>query len=257
MTPAELLCHAKEIGLSGISITDHDTIEAYSQAPLIAKEFGLLLGTGVEFSCFFSGMSVHVLGYGFDLDSTPIHNLCVRHQQRRMLRNRTILERLSRLGMSISEEELLATSGRTVGRPHIAQLMVQKGYVSSIKGAFDRYIGDGKPCFDPGVGMTVDETIKIIHEGRGKAFLAHPHLLEHGNKIKELLKLPFDGIECYYAKFPLAQEARWIQAAEKRGWLMSGGSDFHGSIKDYIPLGCSWVGEETFHKIFQHLNLSH
>lgn len=252
MSPEELLRHAKEIGLSGLSITDHDTIEAYVQAPSIAKDLGIILGTGIEFSCVFRKMSVHVLGYDFDLNNLAIQELCQRHQKRRSLRNRAILQKLSRLGMPIFEEELLKIGEKTLGRPHIAQLMVQKGYASSIKEAFNRFIGDGKPCYDAGEGISVEETISIIHQGGGKAFIAHPHLLEHANRIRELLKLPFDGIECHYAKFPADQEKRWIQAAKERGWLMSGGSDFHGSVKDYIQLGCSWVGEEDFYKIFQH-----
>lgn len=252
MTPGELLLHAKEIGLSGISITDHDTIEAYVQAVAIARELGLALGAGVEFSCIFRAMSVHVLAYDFDLKSPAILKLCARHQQRRTLRNKAILEKLSRIGMPIFEEELMRMGEKTVGRPHIAQLMVQKKYVASIKDAFNRFIGDGKPCFDAGEGVSVEETIDIIHQGGGKAFVAHPHHLEHASRIKELLKLPFDGIECHYAKFPPEQEKRWIQAAKERGWLMSGGSDFHGTVKDYIQLGCSWVDQETFNKIFQH-----
>lgn len=256
MTPSELLHHAKEIGLSGIVITDHDTIEAYHEAPALAKKLGLLLGSGVEFSCMYRAMSVHVLGYDFDLNSPEILQLCRRHQERRRLRNKAILEKLSRLGMRIEEEELTALGAkgeRTVGRPHIAQLMIQKGYVPSIKDAFNRFLGDGKPCYVPGEGITVEETIDILHQGGGKAFIAHPHLLEHARRIKELLKLPFDGIECYYAKFPADQQARWVQVARERGWLISGGSDFHGTVKDYIQLGCSWVDEETFYKIFQHL----
>lgn len=251
MTPEELLRHAKEIGLSGISITDHDTIEAYGVAPLIASELGLLLGTGVEFSSLFQTLSVHILGYDFNLSSPAIRKLCQRHQERRTKRNRLILEKLSRLSMPLLEEELLAMGERTVGRPHIAQLMVKKGYVSTIKQAFNLYIGDGRPCFDPGDSISAEETIFIIHQGGGKAFIAHPQLLEHANKIKELLKLPFDGLECYYAKFPPEQEKRWIRIAKEKGWLMSGGSDFHGSAKPYIQLGSSWVDEESFHKIFQ------
>jgi 3',5'-nucleoside bisphosphate phosphatase len=253
MTPQQLLLLAKEIGLAGISITDHDTIEAYAQAPTIARQLGLLLGSGVEFSCIFQKMSVHVLGYDFDLTCPGIAKLCAHHQDRRTHRNKAILDNLSRLGIIIPEEELVSVGGRTIGRPHIAQLMVKKGYAGSIKEAFNHFIGDGKPCYVPGEGVTVEETIKTIHQAGGKAFIAHPHLLEHARKIKELLKYPFDGIECHYARFPPEQEKRWIQTAKERGWLISGGSDFHGSIKDYIQLGCSWVDEEHFHKIFQHL----
>lgn len=251
LTPRSLLLHAKEIGLSGISITDHDTIEAYTVAPLIAKELDLQLGSGVEFSSVFQTLSVHILGYDFDLESPAIHKLCQRHKQRRQNRNRGILEKLRRLNMPLSEEELLAMGEAALGRPHIAQLMIQKGYVATITQAFNLYIGDGRPCFDSGEGISSEETIAIIHQGGGKAFLAHPHLFRHAGKVKELLKLPFDGIECYYARFPLSQEKRWIKIAKEKGWLASGGSDFHGALKEYIPLGCSWVNQEIFNQIFQ------
>jgi len=255
MSPEELLVHAKEIGLSAIAITDHDTIVAYAQAIPIAKQLGILLGSGAEFSCMFQKMSVHILGYDFDLKSPSIADLCVRHERRRYLRNKAILDNLSRLGMVISEEELASVGGKSVGRPHIAKVMVEKGYVGSFKEAFNQYIGDGKPCYDPGEGISVQETIEIIHQAKGKAFIAHPHLLEHSRKIKELLKYPFDGIECYYAKFPIEQAIRWLNIAKEKGWLISGGSDFHGSVKDYIQLGCSWIDEENFYKIFQHTPL--
>lgn len=251
MTPEQLLIHAKEIGLSGISITDHDTIEAYAVAPAIAKELGLLLGNGVEFSSVFQDLSIHILGYDFDLESKAILDLCERHRNRRKDRNKAILERLSRLSMPILEEELLAMGERSIGRPHIALLMIQKGYVSTIKEAFNTYIGDGRPCFVPGDSISSEETLSVIHEGGGKAFIAHPHLLGHANKIKHLLQLPFDGIECHYGRLPPEQEKRWIKIAHEKGWLISGGSDFHGSVKEFIQLGCSWVDEESFHNIFK------
>jgi predicted metal-dependent phosphoesterase TrpH len=251
MTPSELLYHAKAVGLQGISITDHDTIEAYTTAPQIAKELGLLLGNGVEFSSYFQNFSVHILGYDFDLSSPEIQKLCERHQNRRVKRNKSILEKLSRLSMPLLEEELLAMGERSIGRPHIAKLMIQKGYVSTIKEAFNLYLGDGRPCFDSGEVVSSEETIAVIHQGGGKAFVAHPHLLEHANYIKKLLKLPFDGLECYYGRFSLEQEKRWLKIAQEREWLISGGSDFHGPSKEYIQLGCAWVGEEHFHKIFQ------
>ena len=253
MTPLELLHCAKETGLSGIAITDHDTIDAYTQAIPAAKELGILLGCGVEFSCMYRKTSVHVLAYDFTLNHLDIATLCLRHHKRRTLRNQIILGKLSRLSMPILEEELVSIGKRSLGRPHIAQLMVKKGYVSSIKEAFNRYIGDGKSCFDPGVAISVEETIEIIHQAGGKAFIAHPHLLQGASRIRELLQLPFDGLECYYARFPKEHEKRWLNIAKEKGWLISGGSDFHGSVKEYIHLGSSWVDEESFYKIFQHL----
>jgi 3',5'-nucleoside bisphosphate phosphatase len=253
MTPSELLAHAKQIGLSALAITDHDTIEAYGTAPAVAKQLGLLLGHGVEFSSTFEGLSVHILGYDFDLLSSSIQVLCEKHRLRRKERNKAILEKLSRLQMPILEEELLEMGERSIGRPHIAKLMVQKKYVPTIKQAFNRYIGDGKPCFAPGKEISAEETIAVIHEGGGKAFIAHPHLLGHAAKTKRLLELKFDGIECHYARFLPEQESRWLKIAKEKNWLVSGGSDFHGSNKEYIELGCSWVNEVIFHQIFQRL----
>ncbi|MBS0650823.1 MAG: PHP domain-containing protein [Verrucomicrobia bacterium] len=248
--PEELVVHAKEVGLSALCITDHDNVDAYPSAIPKAKEIGLILAAGVEFSSVFKEMSVHILGYDIILDHPDLLSLCQRHKQRRIDRNRAILEKLAARGMPISEEELMQ-KGTNLGRPHIAQIMIEKGYVATIKQAFQLHIGDDAQCFVRGESISSEETIEQIHKAGGKAFLAHPHLMDHQNKIRELLKLPFDGIECHYAKFLADQEKRWIKMAKERQLLISGGSDFHGAAKSYIPLGCSWVDEQTFNQIFQ------
>jgi predicted metal-dependent phosphoesterase TrpH len=249
LTPQELVALAKESGLSGLSVTDHDTIDAYETLIPEARRLGILLGAGVEFSCEFKGKSVHILGYDFRLDSPEIRAFCERHQKRREERNRAILAKLSRIGLVIGEQEL--PSAGTVGRPHIAHLMVKKGYVSSFKEAFQLYLGEGKRCYDEGVTFSAQEGVDVIHQGGGKAFVAHPHLLSDGGFIRELLTLPFDGIECHYARCSPEKERRWLKIAKEKGLLISGGSDFHGALKEHIPLGSSWVDEECFHKIFQ------
>jgi hypothetical protein len=243
----QLVEHAVEKGLQGLSITDHDSVDAYQTAFPRAKELGLLLGTGVEFSTQFRAVNVHVLGYNYCLDSPELHAFCKRHRERRVKRNLAILEKLKQHGMPIAEEEL---KGNIIGRPHIAQLMVQKKYVGSIKEAFTFYLGDNKVCYAPSEIFSIEETLSVIHQAGGKAFLAHPHLLEHGRIVKEILQFPFDGIECYYSRCHLDKEKRWIKIAKEKGLLMSGGSDFHGAIKPDIPLGCSWVDEVVFHQIF-------
>jgi hypothetical protein len=242
---------AKENGLGALSITDHDTCAAYAIAKPLAASLGILLGHGIEFSSFFGDQSVHILGYDYDVESREILSLCHRHTTRRSERNARILERLRRFNMVVHEKEL--PEGKTVGRPHIAGLLVQKGYVSSVQEAFDRYIGDGKPCFDPGEGVASEETIAILHAGGGKAFLAHPHIIKHTGRLKEILSLPFDGIECYYARSAPHIEKRFLKLAAERGLLVSGGSDFHGAIKPNLSLGSSWVDEVRFHQIFQRL----
>jgi predicted metal-dependent phosphoesterase TrpH len=247
VTPVELIQLAKQLGLKGLSITDHDSIDAYQTAIAAAKAAGIRLGTGVEFSCEFQGTSLHLLGYDFDLNNSGIQQLCLRHKKRREVRNLAILAKLEKAGMPISYEELQAKGGNTIGRPHIAQLMVEKGYVKNLREAFNHYIGEGKQCYDPGEPFTVEEAIDVIHGAGGKAFVAHPQLLPNEFPVEELLKLPFDGLECFYCRI---FKKSWAEYAEARGWIMSGGSDFHGSTKPENELGCSGVDEETFNKIF-------
>jgi len=255
MDPEEIVFHAKKLGLSGLSITDHDSILAYKEAIPAAKKAGILLGSGVEFSSMDHGVSVHILGYDIDLDNPDLLALCKRHIERRHDRNERIIQKLKAQGMPIDSEPFdeKAAQGLPAGRPHIAKALMEKGYVDSIQSAFNQLIGDGKPCFDPGISISSDETIEVIHAAKGKAFLAHPHVIRDRGRMPLLLEKPFDGIECYYSKCFPEKERKWLKLAEKKNLLISGGSDFHGSIRPGIELGCSWVNRETFDKIFQKL----
>lgn len=251
-SPKQLIEQAKAIGLSGLSITDHDTIAAYETAIEAAHKMGLLLGSGVEFSSMDDKISVHVLGYDIDLQNSSLKALCHKHIERRIDRNRRIVKKLRQHGVPIDDNELEQQMllGLPIGRPHIAAALVAKGYVKTIQEAFNRYIGDNMPCFDPGDPISTEETLDVIHIAGGKAFLAHPHLMLR-EQIVKLLEKPFDGIESYYSKCNPEKEKRILKIAKHRGLLISGGSDFHGTIRPDIPLGCSWVDENTFHQIFQ------
>ena len=124
--------------------------------------------------------------------------------------------------------------------------MVKKGYAESINDAFKRYLGEGKSCFAPGESFSTQETIDLVHAGGGYAIIAHPHLIDDRKVVKELLKMNFDGLEGYYANFPQDRNDPWLKVAQERGWLVTGGSDYHGSVKPTISLGASWTPEETF-----------
>ncbi len=250
--PDQLIVLAKTLELQGLSITDHDTIAAYERALPVAQAAQLLLLPGVEFSAVHRNEPVHVLGYAFHLGHPAIHQFCERHQRRRLERNARMLSNLRKLGFHVSEEELYQEQTGTIGRPHIALLLVKKEIVSSVKEAFHRYLGEGKPAYDPGEGIRVEETIACIHAAQGKAVLAHPHLLQRSSTIRDMLAMPFDGIEGYYAKMTAEQERRWIEIGIKKGWLVTGGSDYHGVVKPQIPLGCSWTGNETFQMLYEH-----
>ncbi len=250
MTPTELIRHAKKLGLHGLSITDHDTIDSYSEAIEIAKKEGIHLGTGIELSCEFNGHSLHILGYDFDPFNDRILQLCQRHHRRREDRNLAMLEKLHQHQMPISYEELLAKArGNTIGRPHIAEIMMEKGYVKTIRDAFNLHIGEYGNCYVQGEPFSVQEAIDILHGAHGKAFIAHPQLLPKQLPLDDLLQHPFDGMECFYSRLT---KRSWIAIAEQKRWLMSGGSDFHGSVKPEVVLGCNGVDRDTFYRIFEH-----
>lgn len=251
--PQVLLRLAKQAGLQGLSITDHDTLDAYTPELFAeAETLNIRLLPGIEISSELDDVAVHILGYGYDLADVHLKSFLVQMQKRRAERNRAILHKLAQRKMAISEEELKAfATERTIGRPHIAQLMVQKGYVRTTREAFEHYLREGGLCYAPGIKYKPNEVIDQIHKAKGKAILAHPHFYKKGSFLRKLLDLPFDGLECYYALLAKEQERPWLQIAEERHLIVTGGSDYHGALKPHIPLGCSWVGLSTFEQLLQ------
>lgn len=253
--PHVLLRLALQAGLQGLSITDHDTLDAYTPALFKdAEELGLRLLTGIELSSELDQVPVHILGYGYDVHAPHLKGFLEDLQNRRRERNLAILKKLAARQMPISEEELISFSlsirqKRTIGRPHIALLMVKKGYVDTPQEAFERYLREGALCYAAGIKVTPKEAIEQIHQAKGKAVLAHPHFLKKGSFLRKLLDLPFDGVESYYSLLHKEQEKPWLKLAKERGWIATGGSDYHGTLKPRIPLGCSWVNETTFNAL--------
>jgi predicted metal-dependent phosphoesterase TrpH len=247
LTPKELIDLAVSSGLKGLSITDHDTIDAYGEAILLAKEAGIQLLPGVELSTLENGHSVHILAYGFDLKSPVIRELCEEQMRRRQGRVQRILESLSDLGMEVSVE----ITG-SVGRPHVASAMVKAGFVQSVPEAFRKYLSEGKSAFVPTDAVSSAEAIDTIHQAGALAVLAHPVLIKRNRLLRNLLERPFDGLEAYYARVPAAEKERFVKIALSQGWLATGGSDFHGPSTRYGTLGTSWTPKETFDILYTH-----
>lgn len=251
-TPEQLILLAQKIGLKGLSITDHDTLAAYQESAILEKQQSLLLLPGVEFSAMSREEPVHILAYAFSLQGKSLLALCQHHKKRREERNIKMIERLRGLGIDMALNDIQTTSKGTWGRPHIADVLLKKGYVQSIQQAFELYLAEGKPAYVQGEVISVEETLKAIYESHGKAILAHPHLIKRSTTIRTLLKMPFSGIECYYARLPAAQEKKWLDLARQREWLITGGSDYHGTTKPFSALGSSWISEETFLYLYEH-----
>ncbi len=252
LSPEELILKAKSAGLSGLSITDHDTLSAYTQETFeIAEKAGMQLIVGVELSTFHEHVSVHLLGYNVSLKSPALTQLLTRLQMRRVQRNRSILDKLARCALPISEKELERLGSlQQLGRPHIARIMVEKGYVPTIEKAFTRFLGEGKPCYDAGEIISTQEAVEAVHAAGGKAIIAHPHLLKKRRFVKKLLALPVEGLEGYYGSFRKEEDARWIALAEEHGVAVTGGSDFHGHDSVHAKLGSSWISKEAVDALF-------
>jgi 3',5'-nucleoside bisphosphate phosphatase len=252
LSPKELLYLAKKVGLNGLSITDHDNIEAYTHELFsLAESLKIDLLTGVEISSSLQNETVHILGYGFDSHSSILKKFLEEVRERRYRRNIEILKKLAEKNIFLEEKDLYSDRypKTAIGRPHIAQLLVEKGYVKDFKTAFNEYLKDGGPCFVIGEKFSPLQIIDLLHKVKAKAILAHPDQISDSTVLRELLQMPFDGIEAYYGIMVLHKEMRWVRLAMKKGWLFTGGSDFHGSSKPFVALGCSWVSKECFDKL--------
>ncbi len=253
LTPIELIETARNLGLYGISITDHDTVDAYTlETTNHAKKCHVELIPGVEFSTVYQGIGIHILGYDFDPHNFVLRHFCEQHAERRLERNRMIIANLKRHGLFISEEDLYGTKSKKhiVGRVHIAGLLIKKGYVTSMQEAFKEWIGDEAPCFERGQNFSIQETIEIIHAAKGRAFLAHPHLIKEKKWIKKILQNhDFDGLECYYANFGKDENNRWVNMAHNLGLHVSGGSDFHGEHRPFNRMGSAYIEKELYEAI--------
>lgn len=255
ISPQGLIDEALRVGLSGLSITDHDVIDGFTEAHKYALAHDILLLPGVEISCHYRNEeSVHILGYSFDPNNRSIIDFCAIHQKRRIQRAEEIIQKLQQQRYQITREEVFIPDAptRTIGRPHIAQILLKKGYIKSIQEAFQKLLGSHCPCYVAGERWTIEEAIEAIHRAGGLAVIAHPHLIRKESIVRRLLEYPFDGIEAYYARFSLADCKRWIEIAKKKNWLMTGGSDFHGSVKPDSCLGQGKISEELFMPLYQH-----
>jgi predicted metal-dependent phosphoesterase TrpH len=249
LTPAAIIDHARKLNLAAIAITDHDSVDGSKEALQIGIPPSLHFLTGVEISAahppFFPGSgSFHILGYAIRLDHRALNQNLNKLQDARKNRNPEILKRLNKLGFQISLEEVnQEVEQGQLGRPHIAYAMVKKGFVESIDEAFDKYLGTARPAYVDKYRIECEQAINIIREAGGVPVLAHPALLNIENDpkletlLQNLIKIGLAGIEVYYPGHSPQQIRRYTELARKYGLLMTGGTDFHGSIMPEIKMG--------------------
>jgi len=240
-TPTELLNHAQEVGLSAIALTDHDSVDGIKEAMNASKATDVEFIPGIEFSVT-ADTEIHIIGLFIDPENEILLNTIEKTRSQRRRRMEEICKKLQTHGFDISYDEALKLAGGDfLGRAHIAHLMMQKGYVATVKEAFDKYIGLNKPCYAVKKEITPKDAITAIRSAGGLAFLAHLHQTKFSDEkldklLGELKEYGLNGIEGYYTEYTNDHIIEFRALAQKHGLFYSGGSDFHGSMKPDVKL---------------------
>jgi len=258
-SPNELVTLAKSEGIEAIAITDHDTIEGVPEALEAGEKIGLEVIPGVEISIDHQPGSMHVLGLFLDIKNKKLIEYLTVLQASRSSRNPKIIEKLNELGLAISMEDVQKISGGgQVGRPHIAAALLKDGYVSSNQQAFDKYLKKGAIAYFERSRLTREETVDMIHGAGGLVILAHPNTLGvNGSSfsylMSELKEVGFDGLEVFYNSHSQTDEDRLMKIVDKNGFIISGGTDFHGQNKPSIKLGVGYGNMAIPYEVLQEM----
>jgi 3',5'-nucleoside bisphosphate phosphatase len=244
LSPAALLERALQADVRVLAITDHDTIGAYGAICDEARAHGIDLYCGVELSTHLAGCerSVHLLGY-FAAEPKAEFGAWLRElQEGRVKRNAELIARLQELGLDVQWNEVSALAQRQVGRPHFAQVLLRKGYVTTLKEAFERYLGEDGMAWVQRDEPSLDEAIAEVRGAGGMASLAHPvRISRDWERVDEIVaahaRLGLDAVECFHSEHAEEDERRLLAIAERYGLRVTGGSDFHGDAKPGIELG--------------------
>ena len=246
LTPLQLVERAKNLGLRALALTDHDTVAGLATFHQAGKERGLETISGVEISAEFAKGTMHIVGLFVESHSQAFRSFLKQLADGRKVRNPIIINKLNELGMAITMEEVEQEAGmldnapgggaidKSVGRPHIAAVLIKKGYVKTKQEVFDKYLAKGKPAYMTRFSASPEESINQIRSANGLAILAHPPYLKADDDedmdriVADLKAKGLDGIEVYYSTHTPEQTALCARLAQKYGLVSSGGSDFHG-----------------------------
>jgi predicted metal-dependent phosphoesterase TrpH len=245
LTPTQVAELAKRSGMTALALTDHDTVAGIGEAASAAGALGIDFLPGIEISAEYPHPgTMHILGYGVDPENPKLKSLTEDLLAGRDNRNPRIVAKLNEMGVAVTMKEWEDEArGAVLGRPHLAAILHRKGYVSSIKQAFDKYIGQGAPAYFDKERLTPRQAIERIRASGGLPVLAHPIQLRTENDAqlervaKDLLDLGLIGLEVIHSDHDAALVEKYTQLADRLGLLKTGGSDFHGTNKKDIELG--------------------
>ena len=247
LSPEDLVALARERGLSALAITDHDSVEGVAPA-LSAAADTLEVVPGIEISSSLEGHDLHVLGYFLDWRSPALAERLSLFREERRERTRAILDRLRALGVGVAFEDVLAAAGPgVVGRPHIAQALLQAGHVPNLDAAFQRYLGSRGSAFVPRPAFASAEAIRVIRAAGGVPVLAHPAAIAT-RLVERLEEAGLAGIEVWHPQHGTSAQQRWAEVARSLDLVASGGADFHGPHRG-VGLGEMPVPEHALEEL--------
>jgi len=236
-TPRDVVRAARQLGLAAIALTDHDTIDGLAEAVEEGQAQGVRIVPGIELSAVEGDEETHVLGLHLQAVGrleTQLRTL----RAMRLTRAERIVARLNELGVRVTIDDVLSQSGGgAVGRPHIARALVNDGWATDLRDAFDRYLGNGRAAFVPKDRLSIHDAIAMIHEAGGLAVLAHPGQAGTRKRIEALAAIGLDGIEVRHPSHNAEDIARLSALVEHFGLVASGGSDWHGLAEGGRTLG--------------------
>ena len=249
LTPEELVAAALETGLEAAALTDHDTVSGVERFLAAASGTPLHAVPGVELASMLFSKDIHVVGLFIDPGCASLLSALEQMRLWREERNAEMVERIRSKGYDVTLDEVLdEAGGESVGRPHMASVLLKKGYFQDMQGVFSRLIGRGGSCYVARKYYPVDACIRLIHEAGGLAIWAHPLHAAHGARAalrkigSRLVSYGLDGLECYYSMFAEQQQAEALDFARARSLLVSGGSDYHGAPHPQVKMGAGIDG---------------
>jgi predicted metal-dependent phosphoesterase TrpH len=252
-TPSEVVSLALQHRLDVIALTDHDTSDGVAEAQAAARDTALTVLPGVELATIQpDGETIDLLGYLYDLVDTTMQRKLLEIRDVRRGRAARIVEKLTALGAPISLDRVFEIAGSgSVGRPHIAQAMLEAGYVATPQEAFDRYIADDGPAYVHHYQLSMPEAIDMLHAAGGVAVLAHPYRVrDYADRIAGWVGIGLDGLEVYYPEHDpdFTMKARVL--ARRHGLVMTGGTDFHRREGGTIRMGTQQVPPEVVEQLY-------
>ena len=253
-SPEELVAEAKKVGLTYLAVTDHDTVDGirYLYENSIYPNKSLKIIPGIEISANHPDHDIHIVGYNIDIYNGALSDMINEITESRWERFSEMIKNLQAKKYDIREADVLQAAGgsRSIGRFHIARVLVKNGAFKTIREAFDKMLGKDRPAYAPRYFPEINEVIEIIHNAGGIASLAHPKLVGDNNLVEEICK-KIDAIEVYYPCHSVEDMQFYKGLASQYNLLIAGGSDFHGAASRFVnALGEFTISDDLAEKFY-------